>query len=587
MTEQPPTKEIFVQGKPIISDVPLGMPTETPSEATILARQSLFAAIAESEAREFEFDVCPTERGLLRVIGYDDKGKPNRWICPECKKETAKTLKQKYNPHPKSYIEFTTQGTTELPLKAQEIANDIKANYLFKTDRENQRISRYDDEKRIWRDDGAIYLMELLPQILRERNSESIYKNTLHCLKSVTYEEIKPSRSVIAVQNGFLHLDKRTLIDPTPNEYTTIKIPHKFNPEAKCPQILKALTEIVGEKQLTVLQEAIGNIFIIGMLFHKITIFIGSGGNGKGQVLALINHLVGPDNISNVTLQALCSDKYERATCYRKMANLGCDIPQEKISSTGNTKMMSGDDPMTMQHKYGHPFTANPDDLPKQFYSCNQLPPCDDDTDAWYRRQNLIAFNNRFIPGINAVLRLADKLAENEEEMSGFLNWVLDARDQILKNGCFSANENIEENREKYVKNSNSAQAYIEANLVYENKQYIVEKELWSKVGLWCIEKGIASPRNKGSFTQELTRRIPQVEQTTARVEGKVTHVYMNVRYKEPDKTQPKLTDQIVTGVTTVTTSPILPDKEQESLNIKRDRRPVTLQSLQTLKNRG
>ena len=62
----------------------------------------------------------------------------------------------------------------------------------------------------------------------------------------------------------------------------------------------------------------IGNIFIIGMLFHKITIFIGSGANGKGLVLGLITHLVGEKNVSNVTLQALCDDKYERATCYRK-----------------------------------------------------------------------------------------------------------------------------------------------------------------------------------------------------------------------------------------------------------------------------
>ena len=244
--------------------------------AVYQARLPLYKECKAIEKEEkfglFQYDVCGLEGSLLRILEYDAKGTPKRWFCPKCNREPDKVLKRKYKPNP--WVYSSVIDDDEKPLKPQKIADDLKTNYLFKTDRTTQKISRYDDERLVWRDDGEIYLKELLPKIIHDRNNESIHRNILHCLKSVTFEEIKPSKAVIAVENGFLHLEKRILISPTPNEFTLTKIPHKFDPKAKCPQILKKLTEIVGEKQLPILLEAIGNIFIIGSLLQKITIFI-------------------------------------------------------------------------------------------------------------------------------------------------------------------------------------------------------------------------------------------------------------------------------------------------------------------------
>jgi len=100
----------------------------------------------------------------------------------------------------------------------------------------------------------------------------------------------------------------------------------------------------------------------------------------------------------------------------------------------------------------------------------------------------------------------------------------------------------------------------------FRQGEFIVEKELWSKVGVWCSENGIAAPRNKGSFTQELTRLIPQVQQTTTRVNGKVTHVYMNV--------------------STVSTSPYLCQETKDIIPNKEGKEhPVTVDTPVTAKN--
>jgi putative DNA primase/helicase len=513
---------------------------------------------------------CPNEGGVLQIIETDSEGKSIKYYCPICREETTEAIVKTYAPNLYSYEYFCDDPKKRIGFKPAQVAQSLKDNFLFRTDRTSDLLLRYDDARGVWSSDGEVYLSELVAQSLGKENYECHFRNIRFHLKSITHQDVEFKTRWIATPNCLLDPQTRLTKPFTPNEFIVQQIPHKFDPEAKCPAILKVLTEIVGEKQLIVMQESIGNIFLKGHPFHKITIFIGGGGNGKGQVLELITHLIGKKNVSNITLQALCNDKYERATCYRKMVNLGRDIPQWKINATGNAKMMSGDDTMTMQNKYGHPFQATPDDLPKQFYSCNQLPPCDDDTDAWYRRQNLIAFNNHFIAGENAVPKIADKLAESETEMSGFLNWALEGTQRLLRNRCFSANENIEENREKYVKNSNPSQAYIDANLVFEQNKFIPEKELWSKVGLWCAENGITAPRNKGAFTQELTKQLPQVIQTSARVEGKSTHVYMNVTYKQP-------TSDFVTTVTTVTTPSILSgNQEQESIIEKRVVLPVT-----------
>jgi putative DNA primase/helicase len=543
-------------------------------------RQEFFEIMSKPMLTYF---VCPNDGELLITIEEDDQGNPTLYFCHKCRKkiDVSKALTEIYNPHRYNYNFFCDDPEKWVGFKPARVAKSIKDNYLFITDRRSKILYYYDVEKGMWSADGETYLQELVASSLGVDNRETHLRNILFHLKSTTLRDIDFKSKWLACRNCLLHPEKIKTKPLNPNEFVSVQIPHEFDPEAKCPAILKVLTEIVGESQLAVLQESIGNVFLKGHPFHKITIFIGEGGNGKGQTLELITQLVGKENVSNVTLQALCNDKFERAKCHLKLVNLGRDIPQSRISSTGNAKMMSGDDTLTMQHKFGHPFDATPDTLPKQFYSCNRLPPSDDDTDAWWRRQNLIVFNKKFIAGVDAIPQIATKLAESEIEMSGFLNWAFEGTQRLLKNKCFSANENTEENREKYIRSSNPAQAYIESNLIHEQGKFIIEKELWSKIGSWCEDNNIPIPRSKGAFTKELTKRMPHVIQTTVRVGGRVTHVYMNLTYKEPDLTKPTLEN--VSGVSGVTTSSIF-SCTGESPEIKK-KIPEVVTSVTTVTN--
>jgi hypothetical protein len=129
VTEEPNRKTITSDLPPENKD----FLRESLGPEAIEARKNFLRDIADIERRHFTYKACPSEKLLLRVIGYDSDGKPNLWYCPRCRKETDKPLEISYDPCPKSYTEFDAITGTykELPLKAQEIAKDIKANYIF------------------------------------------------------------------------------------------------------------------------------------------------------------------------------------------------------------------------------------------------------------------------------------------------------------------------------------------------------------------------------------------------------------------------------------------------------------------------
>ena len=154
--------------------------------------------------------------------------------------------------------------------------------------------------------------------------------------------------------------------------------------------------------------------------------------------------------------------------------------------------------------------------------------------------------------GKNCNPNILDEIT-TKEEMSGLLNWSLEGLDRLLKHGKFSTSENMEELRKEYIRKSNSAKAYIEECLVYENdpKAILIESELYSEYIKFCKDNKLPSTQ-KRYFTINMQQFLPQAKQVTERVEGKVKHVwqFIKLREKEPQQTLPTETEKSVTTVT-------------------------------------
>lgn len=78
---------------------------------------------------------------------------------------------------------------------------------------------------------------------------------------------------------------------------------------------------------------------------------LGPGGNGKSTFLEVVTKMLGSDNVSAVTLQALNDDKFAPARLYGKLANVFADLPPKALTSASIFKAIVGGDTISLERK--------------------------------------------------------------------------------------------------------------------------------------------------------------------------------------------------------------------------------------------
>jgi putative DNA primase/helicase len=246
--------------------------------------------------------------------------------------------------------------------------------------------------------------------------------------------------------------------DHSPEIKSICQIPIAYDKDAKCPKINDFLRSVVAEPDINLLCETAGYCLTTDCSQQKTFMLYGIGSNGKSVFLALLESLVGEDNISAENLQRLESDKYRTAKLYCKRVNICGDIPDTKMNKSEIfKKLTSGMDLIDAENKYQDPFKFH--NTAKLVFSANVLPEGTQDK-AFYRRWVLINFPNNF-EGENADKSLITKL-QTPEELSGFLNLALDGLKRVRENETFSNEKSIEATQKEYEFNSNPIAAFMD-----------------------------------------------------------------------------------------------------------------------------
>ena len=241
-------------------------------------------------------------------------------------------------------------------------------------------------------------------------------------------------------------------------DFLTYQLPFDYNPEAEAPLFLKYLNEVIPEeeKQL-VLAEFMGYIFIRNGLLklEKILVLYGSGANGKSVFFEIINSLLGSDNISNHSLEALTKREYDRAGIVDKLVNYSSEI-SNKIQIDMFKRLASGET-ITGRHPYGRVFHI--ENYCRFIFNSNELPKDTEISDAFFRRFIIIHFANT-IPEEQQDKKLANKIIDNE--LSGVFNWMMTGLSRLIKNQNFTESVLISNEVKNYRKNSDTVELFLE-----------------------------------------------------------------------------------------------------------------------------
>ncbi len=328
----------------------------------------------------------------------------------------------------------------------------------------------------------------------------------------------------IPLENGVLYRGEEYLLLPNSPIYGyTYRLPVRYNPEAECPKIDRFIESVVEGDDRKVLYE-IPALCLLDKNYEVAYMLIGGGANGKTTYLKLITHFLGKENVSDVTLQDLASDKFKRSMLVGKLANISADIPEKPIKYTGFFKMLVTGDRMPVERKFKDAFEFENKAL--LIFSANKLPEVTDKTEAFWRRWILIEFPNTFSRNPNFLDQLL-----TEEELSGFLNRVLHAMTRIEEMGI-TVTDTMEKLKEDWMCSANSAYAFAKKRIELDPQGFVTNDELYSAYALFCEENNFHA-MDKIRFSQEFQRIVPQAKRGKKRVSGTSQRVWIGIRIKE------------------------------------------------------
>jgi len=342
-------------------------------------------------------------------------------------------------------------------------------------------------ENGIYRNVGETKIDEYLGYIFYEDYSLGIKKKIFHKFTSRIYKEQfdffdESNVFQIPMKNGVYDLSKKSLIKYSETKsyfFNMINIDYEKN--ASCPKFLTFLKEVLanGENDIDTIQEALGNIVIGDYRFQKAIIILGTGGNGKGTFLNVIqkvfNGVTSNLDLSQITKKS--GDNFEISSLFGKWLNISGDIGKKDfLQDTGTFKKLTGQDYIEAQRKRKD--SINFRNRAKLFLACNELPHTQDASDGFFRRWIAFKFDKKFLdekqiadgeeissnslndkkkPNVNLYNELT-----TPEELKGIMTWIIEGAIRLLYKKSFSSSETNSDLRNFWKVNSNPLEMFCD-----------------------------------------------------------------------------------------------------------------------------
>jgi P4 family phage/plasmid primase-like protien len=158
----------------------------------------------------------------------------------------------------------------------------------------------------------------------------------------------------IPFDNGVWDVANRKLLPHSPDFLLTWKLPREYPSVIglEYNQIDNFLTQVTkGNQQLKNILIAAANAVLLGRCdLQKAIYLVGSGGNGKGSFLRLLEMLVGDPNTHSSTLHDICENNFELANIYKKRLII-CPDEDKRIGGLSRFKSITGGDSIRGEKK--------------------------------------------------------------------------------------------------------------------------------------------------------------------------------------------------------------------------------------------
>jgi putative DNA primase/helicase len=406
------------------------------------------------------------------------------------------------------------------------IVEELLQTFHIKTLQDTKNILVYNEKTGIYDFNGETFLEK---KIERRTKGEEAHRFTVEVIAHIrarTYisrSEINKDKSLIHCLNCILNVDTFQPQPFDPGIISIWHIPVKYNPKARCPQILKFLRQVFKTNDLPTIQEWAGSHLYARYIVPSFMILVGDTHTGKTTFENLVRTFLGEENCAAESPQSLEEDRWSIGNLYGKIANLSDDISGKDLKDTSKLRAMTGNSTMRGEWKGMKLFEFKP--CAKNTFACNNLPRIVDDTPAFWVRMLLIVCSHKFPDNYQFSATLT-----TPKELSGFLNWCLKGLQRLQQFGQFFVDlSNWENTREHYEQISNPLEDFFKESCelgLYGT--FLLHEDAYNAYIEFCKERGIPALSFK-SFCK-IFRKVAGVFEYRPSVGGGRPHAWSGVR---------------------------------------------------------
>lgn len=341
----------------------------------------------------------------------------------------------------------------------EEASKAIMQKYTIATIEETKQILYYNDGVYV---NGGDILIEKEAELMfnYKLSSKAVAEIKGHIMRQ-TYKKRSTFDSdphVINLKNGLYNIQTGEFKTHIPDQLSINQKAISYDANAKTKCFGKYLKDVLYPSEIRTAVEVMAYTFWRDNPFETINILFGYGANGKSVFTGLLTELHGIKNVSNVPLSAIIKNTFALSDLENKDVNIDAELSSATIHDTAILKKLTGRQPVRIERKNQRAYDTILH--AKLFFSANNIPETDDNSDAYFRRNIVLSFPNKF-EGNNADPDLISKLT-TEEEMSGIFNALMIALRRLLKNKGIMINEKtIQQRREKYEMATNPIASFI------------------------------------------------------------------------------------------------------------------------------
>lgn len=388
----------------------------------------------------------------------------------------------------------------------------------------------YRHHEGLWTPDGEAEIFRrsqrLLGQRYRPAHSANVLSVVVNRVPLITDEN--QDVQYINLPNGLLDWESGELIPHNPHIISTARVPIAWDEDAECPAIDQFFREVFPDDAIELAYEILGYMLYNDNPLHKAILLYGSGRNGKGTFIRLARMLVGHNNISAVTPQALDSSQFSSAQLYGKLANLVGDVDPRIFKSTEQFKQLTGGDYMMAQHKHKDPFVFRCRAL--MVAAFNSLPRTADTTEGFFSRWAVVPFTAFFPAGVADPTLITRLTAPGE--LQGLLRYAVGGLQTVMRRGKFTTPRSVEEATQRFRNEADPMRAFIEECIKFDTHAFTVRAEIYARYASWSVTNGFHA-MSASRFYEGFTMSAVDMSETMIRAaKRRGEHGYVGVTIK-------------------------------------------------------